>query len=267
MIVEWLAWLPSNWLWSLALTITPAAVAAIVSWLFRGRRPAVALGAMLETTSIVADLSNSPALTMQHGDVAVPNLNATTVLIWNSGAEEFRRNNVAEASPLRVNLGAGVTVLESTLLCQTNPARAAQFGVESTAITLDFDFLNPNDALALHVLTTGPVQELKLEAGLIGPTVALNSTWGQRFGVHGMDVGPHSRIINSRVFGMIGLVNNVLLAGLILAGFAWNLWPLALVAGSLLLLSAVFAVWPSNVVPRKVREAVASALKEDRSDP
>lgn len=265
--MDWLAWLPSDWLTRMFLALIPAIAIAILRWIFRSRRKEIALRSKIETTTAIDDLRSNPRLSIRHGDIPIQNLQVTTALLWNDGRNPIKRDNIAPADQLRITFPEGTRLLETSLLYQTREGSATQIESESEAVRVEFDFLNPYDAVLIHCLHTGSPDEVLLEGELIGSTVSLDSDWDARMGVHGAEVDGKTHLVDLRRLRNYGSGVYLIMVCVLVAAFLFGSWPTVMSLAAALFVFAVYTLWPSNAIPRKVRKDLQAFVMEQQQKP
>jgi hypothetical protein len=95
-------------------------------------------------------------------------LNATKVLIWNSGTEIISLNDIAQNEPLRLCLESDGEILDIKITLMSSAANMIEIGDISEKVKrINFDYVAPKEGFCLSVLHTAPKVENLLVKGII----------------------------------------------------------------------------------------------------
>ena len=144
-------------------------VIALVTWLLSRRYKRLYF--LVRSFNLV-DKSRStvPSLSVQFGGRTVAALTISKIAIWNSGKEAIRDVDIPSREKLRITPKEGVEILESSIIQVSSESCNCRLGEYSNSSqTIQFDFLDPNDGIVLHVAHTGSSsEELKVEGQIVG---------------------------------------------------------------------------------------------------
>jgi hypothetical protein len=120
-------------------------------------------------------------VTISFADSPVDRVTATRYVIWNSGNTTLSGAQIVQSDPLRLELKSDGKVLRVSILRVSRPVNAAWLKPREAGaniVDIGFDYLDPNDGLAIEVLHTGPRSDLNLHGTLRGlPSGATD--WGR----------------------------------------------------------------------------------------
>lgn len=107
--------------------------------------------------TVVDDVGLSD-LEVRYKDRGVPRVSRALVLFWNGGTATIRKNDIAPADSLRIEVPHDAEILAAVVVARTREANRSDVSVQEespTTLPLTFDFLDPNDGLAVALLHTG----------------------------------------------------------------------------------------------------------------
>ena len=106
----------------------------------------------------VADVTKKRigGLKLSFGGKEVKKFSITKVLFINKGRHALRREDLAYADPLRIEVRGSGEILEGQIIAVTNEAIRAEINCEGDARwVFSFDYLNPKDGFVIQVAHTG----------------------------------------------------------------------------------------------------------------
>lgn len=101
--------------------------------------------------------------------VSIHSFASSKVFLWNQGTEVIRRDDIAPAAPLAINLHAPERALNYEVVYCSSPY--SKVGIEPQGderLLVSFDFLNPGDGCVLEILHRGDIGSLSMSGGIIG---------------------------------------------------------------------------------------------------
>jgi hypothetical protein len=154
-------------------------------------------------------------LEIRFGGVVVPRVTATRAILWNAGNTTIRGDQIVGSDPLRFAVPDGCTILRASVAKRTREANAVSLAAEGNSVLVSFDYLDPNDGVAIGIFHSADRRQITCSGTLRGlsggPTFAGPSREG--FDRRMRRTLPFRLPV--RVFGVVALVVGV---GLILFG-------------------------------------------------
>lgn len=101
----------------------------------------------------------------------VPNVAVSKLLFWNKGSETIRKEDVAQASPIRIVARDDTRILDVQLLAENNDSSAFEHELaDSGGIAwLKFDYIDRDQGAVFHVVHTGTSSEsIAFEGRIMG---------------------------------------------------------------------------------------------------
>ena len=149
-------WLVSNWFGVLA---TIAGLASSYMFFVRGKRDRRPCYYCSSDYIIESAHELIPGLRLHfdgHG-ADLFDFSISKLVIWNSGRETIRKEDVASADPLRVLIKEGRSILAAKIVYQSNSANLFKCSVnrEKTVATVSFDYLDFEQVVVVEVAHTG----------------------------------------------------------------------------------------------------------------
>ena len=123
----------------------------------RGRREKKPLWSIKNNNLISGFSKQLPSLDVKYAGQNVENLSVGKVVFWNGGSETIRREDIANADPIRIIALNNTTLLDTKLLeHNSNPSLfLISKNSDSTAAFIEFDFVDRNQGLVVQVVHTG----------------------------------------------------------------------------------------------------------------
>lgn len=167
----------------------------------------------------------------------------TNVYFWNAGRETIRRTDLADASPLLVEVPAEARVLLATVThssdkaCQFNAIHIISGNDEPTRIKIEFDYLDKRDGGVIQIVHTGP-SSLKIQmtgkvigGGKIRRRLSADWSKSERHGEYAGPVTPIAYIGFSLAFlGIFSALGATAIWLMSEDNFGWYVWLLSLLS-------------------------------------
>ncbi|MFA4987110.1 MAG: hypothetical protein WC712_11030 [Candidatus Brocadiia bacterium] len=190
---------------------------------------------------ISSTASGLPGFEAKYKGVALENLTALKILIWNSGTEIISEADIAESDPIRIQLPEDVSALDARVTAMATPTNLASAGVslqQMSTVDLTFDYFGAGEGCLVSILHTG---RQYIAVSLTGTIKG----HGQPR-VHAASAFTESAAVGVSV-GMITTGIAVIVASLVADTFRWELlWSLGV-----LVLSSIGIVLLAHFLSRK----------------
>lgn len=99
----------------------------------------------------------------------IDDLTITKFVIWNSGNEEIRRDDLVSEKPLAIKSIGKAQILDAQIIVYTESTNKFSITkVESKKATLDFEYVNKNDGVVVQIIHSGSQDDLLLDCKLKG---------------------------------------------------------------------------------------------------
>lgn len=112
--------------------------------------------ALISNNLIKEKESHFPKLDISYNNEKLDNFTLTKIHIINIGKEVIRPQDIAAKDPIRFCATTDKTrLLDHSLIYANNPKNNFELNIQSEAINLSFDFIEPKDKVIIQVLHTG----------------------------------------------------------------------------------------------------------------
>ena len=150
--------LSSPWFGGFAFLASLIMAIVLTVWSVRkGRRTASPRYWIKQTALLDGMLDQYPELAISYSGRAVKRFTMARIAFWNGGTATIRREDVARKSPVRIQLGVGdATILGSSVDVYGDNANDVKADGDPHGITIDFEFLDPQDGCVIRLFHDGP---------------------------------------------------------------------------------------------------------------
>jgi hypothetical protein len=195
-------------------------------------------------------------LQITFNEYPVETLSVTRLAVWNAGNASIRRNDLASNDPPVIYAGNGVTLFETDIIEPGAAANNVRLTTVSGAVTgyaIEFDFLDPGDAVFSVVHDGSKLTDIRLNGEIIGGdirrTVAHGETPNEKTGTRWDGLSTPQIVESGRRQtrrGAYGILAMLLIPGLLL--LFTPRWP----AGLLLILLGLIVPTSVLLLSRRV---------------
>lgn len=108
-------------------------------------------------------------LTITFNGKPVSDLSVSRVVLFNAGREPIRRQDLAPAAPLALEVPRDVTMLDAALVSENNRVNriGVRFEPANNRALVDFDYLSTNDGAVFDVVHYGGGQPMAVVGGVV----------------------------------------------------------------------------------------------------
>lgn len=175
-------WLSTPWIGTVFAIVS----LALAIYFYRKSKSVSRLAYLVDEISVVGGASAQfpKDLEITFGGTAVPRVTAGRVMLWNSGTTTIKGDQIVASDPLRFEVPEGCEILRGTIVKFTRRANAVVLKLADNAITIEFDYLDPDDGVAIgiyHSADRGKIGCYGTLRGLSGGPVSLGQSNEQVF--------------------------------------------------------------------------------------
>ncbi len=171
---------PESWL----LLAIGFLLSLIPTYYFYRRAKKEPIGCYFARGLNVIDIGEKPDIrekvTVSYDSEPIPRLSVGIVAFWNGGTSVLDGSALVQRDPLRITVHPDGKILDATIVANPNPECDCRVKfdceVEPKSVLIDFDFLNPNNGIAVRILHTAQAHGLEVGGTLKG--VRLEHQWG-----------------------------------------------------------------------------------------
>lgn len=151
-------------------------------------------------------------ITMVYEEQPIRRLSVSVVKLWNGGNSVLDGSALIQRDPLRISFTNDVTILEATIVTDTNPNCGCKTTTKSNAfpnsVLLDFEFLDRQDGVAARILHTGDSDSLTFAGALKGVRLENEKTIDKKYSFIGkvVDYTFYPIVVLAIIFGVLVLV-------------------------------------------------------------
>ena len=116
-------------------------------------------------------------LSLQYDGKSIDDLTITRFVIWNSGNKTIRMEDIARNVPLCIKAIEPASILDAEIIGESDEANGFNLSyVSSNEVRLNFEYIEPQDGIVLHVLHTGLQADLFVDCRIIGGKLIMKSS-------------------------------------------------------------------------------------------
>lgn len=99
------------------------------------------------------------------------------MMIWNKGTLPVLASDFSEKAPLQIRVGQDATIIDAKIIPTNEDFAYSYKKIDDRSVTIEFDFLNPNDYLVVPVFISGqPMTNVQVHGRFIGQKDAIDQT-------------------------------------------------------------------------------------------
>ncbi len=117
---------------------------------------------VIRTINLVKEkIQKIDTVKIMYSNREINNLSISKIAIWNDGKETINKNDVANSSPIKININNNFNILDAEILYQKNNANDFKIEIEDNkkCINLTFDYFDFEEGVILQIYHTGNSSE------------------------------------------------------------------------------------------------------------